>query len=374
MLNRQEAPLGQKALWLKLSNLTLEIVYQLLGWFYSGLVYMPEALVVGTEEFPLEISYACSGIEGVSLIIIFLSLYLWLFRKELRFPHVFWLYPLGIITIWLANSVRIFMLIAVGTSYSSEIASRSLHAQAGWIVFTLVSLGAIIFVHHSRLFSLKPFSRNEIHNNNRQATALLAPFLAQLAIVMVASAFSGDFDKFYPVKIFVTGAVLCYFIKFYRTLSWKWSWQALAIGTGVFAFWILLDQDSADKGNELVKGLDGLSDFSAMIWIAFRMAGSSFVIPIAEELAFRGYLMRKLVANDFENVPFGQYTLLSFLISSLLFGFLHGRWFAGLLAGMCYALALYRNKQLGDAIIAHMTTNFLIAMYVLIFHKWSLWA
>ena len=374
MLVRQEAPLGQKQLWIALSTLTLEAVYFLLSGFYSQLIYQPDSLIVGTYDFPIEVSYACSGIEGVSLIVIFLTIYLGLFRKELRFPQVFWLYPIGIATIWLANSVRIFLMIAVGTSFSKEIASKSLHAQAGWIVFTLVSLGAIFLSHQSRFFSLKALPSDEKQPNDSEAAALLIPLLVQLAVSMVAAAFNDGFDLVYPVKIILIGSALCYFWKFYRTVSWKWSWQSLAIGAGVFVFWLILEQDNDSKSAVLAKNLGSLTDLSATIWIFFRIVGSSIVVPIAEELAFRGYLTRKLISNDFENVPLGQFSLLSFLISSLLFGLLHDRWFAGMLAGMCYAGALYRRKQLGDAIAAHMTTNSLIAAYVLIAQKWSLWA
>jgi CAAX prenyl protease-like protein len=95
---------------------------------------------------------------------------------------------------------------------------------------------------------------------------------------------------------------------------------------------------------------------------------------LAEELAFRGYLIRKLVAKDFENVPLGQFSWFSFMLTSILFGLLHERWVAGTLAGMGYALALYRRGQLGDAVIAHMTTNALIAIFVLTQAKWSLWS
>jgi CAAX prenyl protease-like protein len=97
-------------------------------------------------------------------------------------------------------------------------------------------------------------------------------------------------------------------------------------------------------------------------------------VPLAEELAFRGYLIRKLTAKDFENVPLGQFSWFSFMATSVLFGLMHERWVAGILAGMGYALALYRRGQLGDAVIAHMTTNALIAVFVLTQAKWSLWS
>src|SRR2546425_434021 len=60
-------------------------------------------------------------------------------------------------------------------------------------------------------------------------------------------------------------------------------------------------------------------------------------------VAFRGYLIRKLVSPAFETVRPGHFTWLSFVASSLLFGALHGRWLAGTLAGMAYAAALYRR-------------------------------
>jgi membrane protease YdiL (CAAX protease family) len=56
------------------------------------------------------------------------------------------------------------------------------------------------------------------------------------------------------------------------------------------------------------------------------------------------------------------------------FGALHGRWLAGTLAGLCYALALYRRGRLGDAVLAHATTNALIAADVLATGTWSLWS
>ena len=97
-------------------------------------------------------------------------------------------------------------------------------------------------------------------------------------------------------------------------------------------------------------------------------------MPLAEELAFRGYLTRRLIAAEFRDVPPGQFGWSSLLVSSVLFGTLHGRWVAGTLAGLLYALALYRRRELSDAVLAHATTNALIAADVLLAGAWSLWA
>ena len=105
-----------------------------------------------------------------------------------------------------------------------------------------------------------------------------------------------------------------------------------------------------------------------------RVLGFVVVVPVIEELAFRGYLLRRLTHADFLSVSLRQFNWFAFLASSVLFGCLHGeRWIAGTLAGMAYALAAYRRGRLGDAIAAHATTNALLAIYVLATGTWSLW-
>ena len=83
--------------------------------------------------------------------------------------------------------------------------------------------------------------------------------------------------------------------------------------------------------------------------------------------------MRKLIASDFADVPPGRFTWVSFLVSSVLFGMLHGQWLAGILAGMVFAVAVYRRGLLADAVVAHSVTNALLSAYVLLTHNWSLW-
>ena len=103
------------------------------------------------------------------------------------------------------------------------------------------------------------------------------------------------------------------------------------------------------------------------------MIGAVVTVPIAEELAFRGYLLRKLVSADFARVDFRSFTVLSFVVSSILFGLLHQQWLAGVIAGMLFAIAMYRRGALLDAVIAHSTANAMLAVYVLATHHWSLW-
>ncbi len=98
------------------------------------------------------------------------------------------------------------------------------------------------------------------------------------------------------------------------------------------------------------------------------------LVPIAEELAFRGYLLRRLVSTDFETVGWRTFAGAPFVISSVAFGILHReRWLAGTIAGAIFALAQLRRGRIGDAIVAHAIANALLAAWVLVAGNWNLW-
>jgi exosortase/archaeosortase family protein len=152
---------------------------------------------LGTPAFQLEIAPQCSGYEGIALILVFVAVYLWLFRRELRFPHTL-LLPVGVLAIWFANVLRITALIALGTSVSAGVALGGFHSQAGWLFFLAVSLGLMAVSHRVRLFAAPAVTRPEASGGPRDATeaaTLLVPVLVLLASVMVTSAISSGFDR-----------------------------------------------------------------------------------------------------------------------------------------------------------------------------------
>jgi CAAX prenyl protease-like protein len=121
--------------------------------------------------------------------------------------------------------------------------------------------------------------------------------------------------------------------------------------------------------------LASVNPFAAGTWLAIRLVGYVLVIPVVEELAFRAYAMRRLMDSDVDAVPVGRFSLAAFVISSLLFGALHGPlWIQGTLAGMAFAGALCWRRRFGDAVMAHATTNALIAIYVFVTGHWSVWS
>jgi CAAX prenyl protease-like protein len=149
---------------------------------------------------------------------------------------------------------------------------------------------------------------------------------------------------------------------------------APVVGAIVFAVWIGLDHASPKVDRAFSDALMTYSASARVMWIAVRVLAAVVTVPLAEELAFRGYLMRRLVSSDFEAVSFRRFSWFALLASSVIFGLLHGGyWIAGIIAGILLGLVVIRRGRIGDAVVAHATANALLAVYVLVYHKWHLW-
>ena len=98
------------------------------------------------------------------------------------------------------------------------------------------------------------------------------------------------------------------------------------------------------------------------------------IVPIIEELFWRGWLMRWVIHNDFERVPLGAYSALSFWVVALLFASEHGPyWDVGLVAGIIFNWWMIRTKSLGDLILTHAVANACLSGYVIAAAKWEYW-
>jgi exosortase E/protease (VPEID-CTERM system) len=360
-------------LWVPLSRSTFWLVSRLLGLVTADAVCDPGEFIVGTSSFAVRISPECSGYEGIGLIWVFVGVYLWCQRRELRFPAALLLLPTGTAVVWVTNAVRIAGLVIVGTWVSADAARGGFHSQAGWLAFTAIALGVVLVARRVPWIAAQKERPAEAAKPDATA-AYLTPLLVLVATMMITAAFVVGFDWAYPLRVVLTGAALWGFRRSYTDLHWSWSWTAVGLGAAVFVLWLALEPTApAGATDAFGSALQGVPAWLAVMWLVFRVVGSVVTVPLAEELAFRGFLTRKLIASDFESVPAGRFTWLSFLVSSVLFGLLHGRWHAGALAGMAYALAYYRRGRLGDAVLAHAVTNALLAVYVLNTGAWSVW-
>src|SRR4029453_16944449 len=149
-------------LWRSLARYTFAVVEWTLRLIYPSTISDAARLIVGTPRFKVEISPGCSGYEGIGLIVGFLSVYMWVYRRELRFPAALVLLPIGAMTIWIINALRIVALVAIGTSGWPAIARGGFHSQAGWIAFNVIALGFVGITMRGGFFQHTRKERREV--------------------------------------------------------------------------------------------------------------------------------------------------------------------------------------------------------------------
>jgi exosortase E/protease (VPEID-CTERM system) len=363
-------------LWRPLARYTFSVVQWILHGLYADTVSDPATLVVGTRSFNVRISPECSGYEGIGLILAFLGVYLWLSRKTLRFPNALILLPLGASAVWILNALRIATLVVIGTSGWPAVALGGFHSQAGWLAFNAVGLGLVAITARGRYFATTPTLETALAGDAPDLTAAyLAPFLAIVATSMLTGALSAGFDWLYPLRVVAAAVALWAFRKRYVDLRWAWSWEAMAIGVATFVVWIALMPAGIHDKDGWPAALTAIAPGWAALWLIIRVVGYVVTVPLAEELAFRGFLPRRLVSARFDTVPLGEFAWVPWLVSSILFGAMHGTmWLAGTIAGLLFGLAVYRRRRLGDAVQAHAATNLLLVLYAVATGHWSVWS
>jgi CAAX prenyl protease-like protein len=109
--------------------------------------------------------------------------------------------------------------------------------------------------------------------------------------------------------------------------------------------------------------------------IILRIIRLVIVVPLVEEIFWRGFLLRFLIDEHFERVPFGAFSWVSFVVVAALFGFSHSPedWAAAVFTGACYNLVAYRTKSLLSCVLAHAITNLLLGIWILQTKQWGFW-
>lgn len=348
--------------WLPLAAATLAITRVVLELGFSNVVVDRERYYLGVDDFVVEIAPACGGYEGVGLVAVLIPTFLLAYRKRFRFPHALLLLPVGAIAVWLGNVARIATLIVVGALYDADLAVGAFHSKIGWVFFTAITLGVAVLGYNARFFVRERVAASSDVEN--PASPYLLPLLALMGTALVTSTFADPIDHLYAARIVVAGGVMLVFHRVYRAMDWSISWRGPALGLVVALAW-LAPFSPAER--PLV------AETVSTPWLVARVLGSALVVPLCEELAFRGYLLRRLQNADFTSVSPRAWTWLALLASSLVFGVLHGRWLAASLAGLAYAILLVRTGRLGEAVVAHAVTNASIALWVLTTGDWSHW-
>ena len=218
---------------------------------------------------------------------------------------------------------------------------------------------------------------------SRAAWARILPFLVYMLFIVVADVlgrFGVDAQQLrwlYGVKIFAVVLTLLIFWRHYtelHTLRLSPTWAGIAVLAGVIVFilWIYLSTGWMLIGSP--QGFDPRNQGNIdWLLVVVRIAGAALVVPVMEELFWRSFLTRWIDSSDFESVDPQRVRWSSVAIASVLFGFEHNLWLAGIVAGLAYGALYKRQGNLWSAIIAHAVTNGILGVWIVRTASWTFW-
>jgi CAAX prenyl protease-like protein len=184
----------------------------------------------------------------------------------------------------------------------------------------------------------------------------------------------------FPLQTVVCGGLLAFYWRYYLIrwpkLAKDW---ALTLGIAVLVLAIWISPQELFGAAPRLEGFDPnvFANGSPTYWgsLVLRFARLVIVVPLLEEIFWRGFLLRYLIREDFEKVAFGTYSLFSFAAVSLCFALAHWGpdFWPALITGALYNFLAIRTKSLGACIIAHAVTNLILGLYIMQTGQWGFW-
>jgi CAAX prenyl protease-like protein len=226
--------------------------------------------------------------------------------------------------------------------------------------------------------------------DNKLARRKLAAFALPMAVFLLLLASSSLLRKvggtlwlgppeywIYPAQTIFCGALLLWFWREYELRAPRQIVFTAAVALLVFALWI-----SPQAFLGFAPRLDGFNPevFSSQpaaycTTIVFRFLRLVVVVPLVEEIFWRGLLLRYFVNEKFYSVPMGTFSWSAFAVVTVGFGFAHSRadWISALITGALYNCVAYRTKSLASCVLAHAVTNLLLGLWIMKTRQWGFW-
>ena len=217
---------------------------------------------------------------------------------------------------------------------------------------------------------------------SRATLAYIAPFLAFVGIMALEHLIPFPPQWLYLIRFVVVVSLIGALSWPYLTFRPSFPLSSVAVGAAVFVIWVTPDVLFGYRHHWLFENaITGAAATSLpselksnLAFILLRSVSCALVVPILEELFWRGWLMRWLIDNNFLKVPLGTYVPFSFWLVAVLFASEHGPyWEVGLVAGIAYNWWIVRTRNLADCILAHAVTNAILSGYVLVTGQWQYW-
>ncbi|MDP9099810.1 MAG: CAAX prenyl protease-related protein [Verrucomicrobiota bacterium] len=181
----------------------------------------------------------------------------------------------------------------------------------------------------------------------------------------------------YPTQTLLCGALVLWFWRDYELRAPRKVWFAIAIGLAVFILWIAPQQFLGFAARLTGFDPERFAGQPAMYWtvVLFRFLRLVIVVPLVEEIFWRGFLLRYLISEKFTAIAIGTFSWISFMAVTAGFGFAHSRadWIPAFICGALYNLVAFRTRSLASCVVSHALTNLLLGLWVMHTRQWGFW-
>lgn len=224
--------------------------------------------------------------------------------------------------------------------------------------------------------------------------ACAGPFLVFLAFSLLLFVADGSWQWNHPsapwyqrapeMLIYPLQVVGCAVYIWYIRKGIRWSASLKSCLLGVFAgvvgisAWLIpyVAGWIPNEGGFEPELIFGENSAAIVIEYMFRFARAALIVPIVEELFWRGYLMRWCINRDFpQNVPLGQGSWLSYIIVTAAFMFAHNPvdYAGAFVYGSIAYLLVVRTKCLLPVILMHAVANLIMGICAIALALPQLW-
>jgi len=210
----------------------------------------------------------------------------------------------------------------------------------------------------------------------------VAPFALYVGLLALERSVPIPTTAFHALRLALVLVVVLAFSLPYLNLRPSRPILSVGIGLAVFLIWVGPDVLFGYRHHWLFENSitgqakSGIAESLKHdpFFLSVRFLTTAALVPVLEELFWRGWLMRWLIDKNFLKVPLGTYQPFSFWVVALLFASEHGAfWEVGLLAGIVYNWWLVRTRNLADCILSHGVTNLVLGVYVVTAGQWQYW-
>lgn len=129
--------------WIALDGASLSWYFRLsaaavTSWFYqvAGFNVAREGVHLMVQSTPISVDASCSGLNTLQSMLIAGTLIVWLQLGASR--RYWWSLPVLVGVAWLANTLRVILLIAAALTFSPDFARGWFHMWGGWSVLVLM--------------------------------------------------------------------------------------------------------------------------------------------------------------------------------------------------------------------------------------------